>query len=521
MPSREIAQPIFALVERLGFPAACLDARGQVLCANPAIAKRVRRDLVGRLFSDWVHPDDCAEVAKCLKRASEGVATRCRAQVASAGGAFRDVLLHLSPIDAEQGQSAVVLAALHDADGDSAAESELQRARQVLDAVVDCLPFGLWAVGDDGLCFLQNEVSRRHWGNAVGKRPADVAGADENQKLWEGSNRCLRAGERIDEEVEVHDCGKIRRMRNIIVPLIIDGQPAGVIGLNIDATDRYETEQALQRACEELERRVVQRTAALSATNASLLREIEERRRAESQLQIDIARRQAAHRALQRERHKLMRLLESHDHDRRMIAYELHDGAAQHIAGAILHVNAFRRLHRSESERADEAAQAAIDLLTLGHHEIRRLISGVRPLVLDEAGIAAAVAQLIEEQAIDGGPKIELRTHLRDARMPALVENAAYRIIQESLHNAVRYSGAERVVVHLRQGAHGLRIVVRDWGAGFDPDQLRPGSFGLEGMRARARALGGRCRISSAPGRGTRVIASFPLPESPIESGER
>ncbi len=520
MPSREILQPVLDLVERLGFPAALLDARGQVLFANSALAKQSHLGLVGRMFSDSVHSDDYAEFDGCLKKALQGGASRCRVRIASAGGTFRNVALHLSPIDAEQGQSAKVLAAFHEVCDDSAAGSELERTRQVLDAVLDCLPLDLWAVGEDGLCFLQNEVSRRHWGDAVGKRPADVAGSEENQRLWESNNRRVMAGERIDEEVEAHVAGEVRRMRNIITPLVIDGRPAGVIGVNVDVTDRYQTEQALQRACEDMERRVAQRTAALSATNASLLREIEERRRAETQLQIDIARRRAAHRALQRERRKLMRLLESHDHDRRMIAYELHDGAAQHIAGAILHVNAFRRFHRSEPEQADEAAQAAEDLLALGHHEIRRLISGVRPLVLDDAGIAAAVGQLIEEQATDGGPKIELRTQLRDARMPALVENAAYRIIQESLRNAVQYSGAERVIVHLRQGAKHLRIVVRDWGAGFDPNKLRPGAFGLEGMRARARALGGRCRILSAPGRGTRVIALFPLPKSSIDSGQ-
>lgn len=348
MPPREIVRSVVAIVERLGLPAMLLDSGGRIVHANRAIAQRRDGDLVGRLLSDAVHPDDCAQFAACLARVLEGGADRCRVRVAFSGGAFHWFSVHLSTIDAEQGDSAVVLVTLIEARDDSAVEI-----------------------------------------------------------------------------------------------------------------------------------------------------------------------------ALRRERRTLMRLLESHDYDRRMIGYDLHDGAAQLIAGAILKLDAFRKLNRTEPKRAEEAVLAAHGLLALARDEIRRLISGVRPLVLDEKGIAAAVARMIEEQAIDGRPHIELRARLRGGRLPTLVENAAYRIIQESLHNAVRYSGAERVLVSLRQSDRRLYIIVRDWGTGFNPSQIRSRSFGLEGMRERARVLGGRCRIHSAPGRGTRVIAQFPLPEPPMEPDER
>jgi signal transduction histidine kinase len=158
--------------------------------------------------------------------------------------------------------------------------------------------------------------------------------------------------------------------------------------------------------------------------------------------------------------------------------------------------------------------------------ETRRLIGGLRPPVLDESGVVAAIENLVYEAREPGGPKIEFASDVQFDRLEPTLENAVFRIVQECLTNACRYSKSERIVVCLGQKNGHLCIEVRDWGAGFDPRAVRGPHYGLRGIRERARLLGGRAVIRSAPGKGTRVLVELPLvgpasePAQPPPSGE-
>ena len=162
---------------------------------------------------------------------------------------------------------------------------------------------------------------------------------------------------------------------------------------------------------------------------------------------------------------------------------------------------------------ATKAYEAAMTLLRQGHSEARRLIAGIRHPVLDEAGVVEAVAHLINEQNREKGPKIEFRSHVDFSRLVPILENAIYRIIQEGLSNACKYSQSSRVRITLLQQKDRLRIEIRDWGIGFNPKNVKEGSYGLTGIRERARLLGGKYRIQSAAGKGTRIIVELPLME--------
>jgi signal transduction histidine kinase len=96
-------------------------------------------------------------------------------------------------------------------------------------------------------------------------------------------------------------------------------------------------------------------------------------------------------------------------------------------------------------------------------------------------------------------------------RLVPILENAIYRITQEALANACKHSGSDKVYVTLLQQGHALRIEVRDWGVGFDTKSNPKNHFGLEGIRQRAKLLGGKCRIRSKAGKGTRVIVELPV----------
>jgi two-component system sensor histidine kinase DegS len=98
-------------------------------------------------------------------------------------------------------------------------------------------------------------------------------------------------------------------------------------------------------------------------------------------------------------------------------------------------------------------------------------------------------------------------------RLEPTLENALFRIAQEALTNACRHSQSDRVRIELTQGEIGGVLEVRDWGCGFDQHHVTENRFGLEGIRERARLLGGTCRIQSQPAQGTVVRVEFPVME--------
>ena len=227
----------------------------------------------------------------------------------------------------------------------------------------------------------------------------------------------------------------------------------------------------------------------------------------------DITERKKAQQALQKEHRTLKHLLQSSDHERQLIAYEIHDGLAQQLAGAIMQFQTFKHLKETKPKEAEKAYDAGLTMLQQGHFEARRLINGVRPPVLDESGVVEAIAHLIHEESRRKGPKIEFHSRVDFDRLAPILENAIYRIIQEGLANACKHSKSEKVQVSLMQRKEYVRIEIQDQGVGFAPDNVKENCFGLEGIRERARLLGGKSSIRSILGKGTHITVELPLVE--------
>jgi len=220
---------------------------------------------------------------------------------------------------------------------------------------------------------------------------------------------------------------------------------------------------------------------------------------------------------LERERQSLWHMLEASDHERQIISYEIHDGLAQYLAAANMQLQVSDQLRDSSMEEAKKAFDAAVQLVSQSHFEARRLISEVRPPVIDEVGLETAISPLIHAQRRRGGPKIEFHSSVQFDRLPAILENSLYRIVQEALTNACKHSRANRVRITLAQKGQEIRLEVRDWGIGFNPESVERGHFGLEGIRQRVRLLGGRLKITSAPGDGTSIQVTVPIVERQAE----
>jgi PAS domain S-box-containing protein len=225
----------------------------------------------------------------------------------------------------------------------------------------------------------------------------------------------------------------------------------------------------------------------------------------------DITERKLAEEALRREHRTLNHLLQSSDHERQLIAYEIHDGLAQQLAGAIMQFQTYFHQKEHKPKEASKAFDAGMTMLQQGHFEARRLIAGVRPPILDESGVVAAIGHLVNEQNRLQGPSIEYRSRVAFTRLAPIVENAIYRIVQEGLTNACQHSKSDKVRVSLVQRRDRVRIEIRDWGIGFDVRTRHENCFGLEGIRQRSRLLGGKCNIKSKKDKGTRIAFELPV----------
>jgi len=185
----------------------------------------------------------------------------------------------------EGGQPISILGTVQDITERKLTERELAKQRAMLQAAIDCLPFNFFAMGLDGRYVLQNAVSKAHQrGDAIGKLPEEVCPNEHDLAIWLDNNRRAFAGEKVEGEVTLSLGGEERFYYNIIAPIRDGEELYGILGVNIDITDRKRAEQALQKAHDELERRVEERTAELREANERLQHEVEERRRAEATL---------------------------------------------------------------------------------------------------------------------------------------------------------------------------------------------------------------------------------------------
>jgi signal transduction histidine kinase len=143
--------------------------------------------------------------------------------------------------------------------------------------------------------------------------------------------------------------------------------------------------------------------------------------------------------------------------------------------------------------------------------DVRRLAVQLRPAVLDDFGLVAALERLTETFAEQTGIRVDFHSALGEKRLPGEVETALYRVVQESLTNIVKHASARRVSISVARRDSSVAAVIEDDGDGFDPRVVREGGVGLLGMRERLALLDGRVEIESRPGAGTTLVAEVPF----------
>ena len=204
-------------------------------------------------------------------------------------------------------------------------------------------------------------------------------------------------------------------------------------------------------------------------------------------------------------------VLTAQEEERKRIARELHDDTAQALTSVLVRL---RLLQRSERDGRLQAALTELRDLTAGTLDgVRRLAVDLRPPMLDDLGLAAALRAHLE----DFSQRWQIKTALKSSgagRFPPDVELALYRVAQEALSNVAKHAGASQVVARLIRSASTLRLVIEDDGRGFDVQRAkasRDSGLGLFGMEERLALIGGTLLVESAAGAGTRVCADVPL----------
>ena len=218
------------------------------------------------------------------------------------------------------------------------------------------------------------------------------------------------------------------------------------------------------------------------------------------------------------------KLVTAQEEERRLVAYEVHDGLAQLAAAAYQHLQNFAADDPPSSSRGEEALNQALEMLQQTVEEARNVVAYLRPTVLDDFGLATALRLLVERLSNEG-----LRTSYEETlggeRLPEVVETALFRVAQEALTNVRKHARADRVHVALELRDQAVRLQVRDWGRGFASESITDGAnasekVGLSSMRERVALLGGRFEIHSEPGAGTVVEAEVPLQQEIDTEGQ-
>jgi signal transduction histidine kinase len=214
------------------------------------------------------------------------------------------------------------------------------------------------------------------------------------------------------------------------------------------------------------------------------------------------------------ERRRLFdRTLQATEQERSEVAAELHDGPIQRLTALVYELeHAKRRLLQASSHAGAarlEQAQAALSAEVQG---LRQLMVSLRPPVLDEVGLEAALRDQVGAFARRSGVDCSLRVAL-DERLGRELETVVYRITQEALYNVARHSRAGRLWLDLEETGERVRLEIRDDGVGFQPVPssvlVRDGRFGLAGMRERVEMAGGSWQVHARPGGGVTIRASF------------
>ncbi|MGB9904198.1 MAG: sensor histidine kinase [Desulfotomaculales bacterium] len=210
-------------------------------------------------------------------------------------------------------------------------------------------------------------------------------------------------------------------------------------------------------------------------------------------------------------------IIKAQEEERKRIAREIHDGPAQMMANIVMRAEFCLKLLEMEPKKLKEELTSLRELVRESLQDVRKIIFDLRPMVLDDLGLVAALKRYLADFKEQYGIATEFVFFGQDRRLPVSTEVTLFRITQECLNNVRKHADARSVLVKAEFIQNRVNLLIKDDGKGFDlaeVSSLPPaGGYGLINIRERAQLVGGFVQINTAPGRGTAVYVSVPLQE--------
>lgn len=279
--------------------------------------------------------------------------------------------------------------------------------------------------------------------------------------------------------------------------------------LQMDLTMNRQTEKQLREKRDDLERRLI-----------GLNETIERAEHLVSQISVvmnymmsDIRQMGEALETAKQKQDFGLKIIEAQEDERKRLSREIHDGPAQMLANVMMRSDLIEKIYKERS--ANEAIKEIRDMKKMVRsalYEVRRIIYDLRPMALDDLGLVPTLKKYLQTiEEYHRTTKIEFINIGNDHRLPAKYEVALFRMIQESVQNALKHADAHLIQVKLEIQKDNVMLVIKDDGKGFDINDKRPESFGILGIRERVELLEGELAIHSKISTGTLVIIQIPL----------
>ncbi len=437
-----------------------------VVFVNPKaceIAGSEPAEIVGAGWLNFLHPEDLGYVIEQFQADMAAQAPHSSAdyRIVRKDGTTRWVKSIASPIHDDQGAMIGQIGITEDITDRKTAEDALRTKESQLRGILDNTTAVIYLKDLEGRYIL---VNRRHKmlfqqkGEAVtGRMTSEIHPFTVARRLIDADRKVIQEqAPLVFEEVAHHEDGP-HTYRSIKFPVLDDaGEMIAIGGISTDISDLKE-----------------------------------------------------AHEALKNKEELLRNLIEVQENEKQRLCHEFHDGLIQYAVSVKMLLESSRRSQPSLMDSA--ILEEAISDLRSGIDDGRRTLRGIRPAVLDDSDLNAAIQDLINHSPAPG-IMVTFDCDPQIGRLPESIQTTVYRVVQEALTNARKHSGTDVVRINLQKSNGTLSLEVRDFGCGFDPRTARSRGFGLLGMTERVRLLGGECVIRSETDEGTWIRVCLPLP---------